>query len=129
MRFWRSERGAGSILGLTVVMVIATALVAASALAAGHQARRQAAAAADLAALAGARSAQAEAGATGLPATDEPCRIAAVVAQRNHAELRDCVVDGVEVEVQVRVEVRSPWSWLPDQTRRARGGPSSPGGS
>lgn len=111
----QDERGAGSVLILAVSMVVVTALLAVAVLVAGQSARRQAAAAADLAALAAAAGVQA--------GVDDPCAVAARIAVENAAVLRDCVVDGVEVEVQVRVEVRAPLSWLPAQQRRARAGP------
>lgn len=109
------ERGSGSVFVLAIVMVIVTALTAVTVLVSGHATRHRAAAAADLAALAGAEHA-----ASGGP---EPCVVARRVARANGAELRDCVVDGGEVEVQVRVAMATVPAWLPDQDRRARAGP------
>jgi secretion/DNA translocation related TadE-like protein len=113
----RREHGAGSVLALSVVMMIMAMLVIAGVLAAGYSARHRAAAAADLAALAGAQRLDAGVG--------DPCEVAAEVAGANGGEIRDCLVDGREVEVQVRVAINSIVSWLPAQDRRARAGPSS----
>ncbi|TDD94754.1 Rv3654c family TadE-like protein [Jiangella asiatica] len=111
----RSQRGAGTVLVLLVVMVVLTALLGVGVLATGHTARRQAAAAADLAALAAARRlASGEV---------DPCAEAERIARANGAALCECVVDGLEVEVQVRVATASGMPWLPDQDRRARAGP------
>ncbi|WP_129666642.1 Rv3654c family TadE-like protein, partial [Phytoactinopolyspora endophytica] len=92
------------------------ALALAGILSAGQSARRQAAAAADLAALAAATHMDRD------PAT--ACTTAEAIAVANGAEMRSCVVDGREVEVQVRVLVTGTGSsWLPPQDRRARAGP------
>ncbi len=112
----RPDSGAGSVLVVSVIMVVLTALVASAALAAGYTARRQAAAAADLAAIAGAQAVS-----TGV----DPCDRAGTVAGANGASLRSCVVDGFEVEVEVQVPVRRPFDWLPEPHRRARAGPAS----
>lgn len=101
-------------------MVVMTALTGVGVLAAGHTARHRAAAAADLAALAAAL--RLAAGAT------DPCAEAAHIARANEAVLRECVVDGLEVEVEVRVATASALPWLPAQDRRARAGPGPPPG-
>ena len=112
------ERGAGSVLVLSVAMVVLTALLGTAVLATGQAARRHAAAAADLAALAAA-------GRLALgPQQLQPCEVAAKVAAANGGRLRECVIDGLEVEVKVTVRVAAPMEWLPDQHRRARAGPS-----
>ncbi|MBB5787599.1 Rv3654c family TadE-like protein [Jiangella mangrovi] len=113
------ERGAGTVLVLAVVLVVMVAVQAVAVLAAGQTARHRAAAAADLAALAAAQ--RLASGAV------DPCADAGRIAQANGADLRDCVVDGAEVEVQVRVETQSALPWLPAQDRRARAGPPRPG--
>lgn len=110
------ERGAGTVLVLGVVLTIATALLAVSVLASGYLARRQAASAADLAALAAATRLADGGG--------DPCRTAAEIAAANFATLRQCAVQGFDVEVAVWVAVPGPMHWLPDQERRARAGPS-----
>ena len=109
------ELGAGSVFMVSIVMAVMVALAAAGALAGGYQARHQAAAAADLAAIAAAKQLDI--------AGSEPCAMAERVAVANGGELRDCLVDGEEVEVQVRVGVTLGPEWLPDQYRRARAGP------
>lgn len=115
----RAQRGAGTVLVLAVVLVVMVVVQAVAVLAAGQTARHRAAAAADLAALAGAQRLSFGAG--------DPCADAGRIARANGAALRDCVVDGTEVEVQVRVEVTSALPWLPAQDRRARAGPPRPG--
>lgn len=118
------ERGAGSVLVIAATMVVVAVLLAVTTLASGYQARHHAAAAADLSALAGAERLRA----TGA----EPCGAARQVSAANGAELRDCAVDGWEVEVVVEVESAGPLRWLPDPRRRARAGvdpPAQPGPS
>lgn len=112
------EHGAGTVLLLSITMVVLVVLQAVAVLAAGHTTRHRAAAAADLAALAAAQR-------LALGAAD-PCADAGRIARANGATLRNCVVDGVEVEVQVRVETTSALPWLPAQDRRARAGPPRP---
>lgn len=114
-----TERGAGTVLVLSVVMVTLVVAQAVAVLAAGQMARHRAAAAADLAALAAAQR-------LAFGALD-PCADAGRIARANGATLRDCLIDGVEVEVQVRVETTSALPWLPAQDRRARAGPPRPG--
>lgn len=114
-----SQRGAGTVFILSIVLVVMVALQAVAVLAAGQSARHRAAAAADLAALAAAnRLAFGSA---------DPCADAGRIADANGAVLRDCVIDGMEVEVQVRVDTMSALPWLPAQDRRARAGPPRPG--
>jgi secretion/DNA translocation related TadE-like protein len=110
-----AERGAGSILILCGVMIVLTALLAASAMGSGHLARHRAAAAADLAALAAAEQLRLGLG--------SPCAEASAVAQTNGGALRECIVDGSAVEVEVAAEVAGPEGWLVDPVRRARAGP------
>lgn len=102
------------ILAIAVSMV---AMLAVSVVAAGQSARRNAAVAADLAALAGAEVVRYGA--------ERACAVAADVARANDGELVDCLVDGYHVEVAVQVEhtgVAAPW--LSDARRRARAGPA-----
>lgn len=113
------ERGAGTVLVLAIMLVVMVAVQAVAVLAAGQTARHRAAAAADLAALAAAQ--RLASGAV------DPCADAGRIARANGAALRDCVVDGLEVEVQVRVETTSVLPWLPAQERRARAGPPRAG--
>ncbi|WP_166345222.1 Rv3654c family TadE-like protein [Phytoactinopolyspora limicola] len=111
----RGQRGAGSVLVLLVVGVVIVVLAAVAVMASGIAARRQAALAADLAALAGAQRVPDEAAA---------CATAEAVARANDAVVQDCVIDGAEIEVLVRVVVSGPGAgWIPAQERRARAGP------
>lgn len=100
-------------MAMLAVAVLAVALAAAvGALGTAVRARHQAAAAADLAALAGAGQ-------------DPPsCRIAADVARWNRAVLRGCTVapDG-SVTVVVAVQV-GPGRGIPPALGRARAGPA-----
>ncbi|NED99130.1 Rv3654c family TadE-like protein [Phytoactinopolyspora halotolerans] len=112
----RTERGAGSVLILTVIGALLMATTVTAIIAGGQAARRQAATAADLAAIAGATRAGQDPSAA--------CAAAAAIAEANGAELSSCTLHGLEVEVQVRVPVRGvASSWLPPQARRARAGP------
>lgn len=111
----RQDRGAGSILILMAITVVMTALLAATVLVSGQLARRQAAAAADLAALTAANQLR-----NGHP---DPCATATVAAEANGGTLSDCVIIGLTVEVQVTVPVTALRDWVPDQSRRARAGP------
>jgi len=113
----RTERGAGTVLAMVVVLVVVAVLWAAGALAAGVTARRSAAAAADLAALAVAQNAA--------HGTVDPCSAGQRVADANGGQLVDCVVMGHDAEVVVEVAVADgPFAWVPDGRRRARAGPS-----
>jgi secretion/DNA translocation related TadE-like protein len=111
----RDERGAATVLVLTMaglLMFIGAALAVVIAIVAAH---RTAQAAADLAALTGAQAA-----AEGRDA----CSAARVVARDNRAELRSCDVTGHVV--QVDVEVAGP-DWLgqsADLGASARAGPA-----
>ncbi|MEE3126903.1 MAG: Rv3654c family TadE-like protein [Actinomycetota bacterium] len=80
-------------------------------------AHRQARAAADLAALAGAG---ALAGATG----HDPCATAGDVAHRNGAEVTSCTSDGSTVEVVVAVDAPSRWGPEAALVGTARAGPA-----
>lgn len=113
-----SERGAGTVLAIVVILVVVTAVWIAGALSAGVTARRSAAAAADLAALAVAQQVA--------RGTGDPCAAGGQVAAANGGRLVDCVVAGYEAEVDVEVTVPDgPFGWVPDARRRARAGPGS----
>ena len=88
----RDERGAAIVWALALVAVIAVFGLAASAVALRVAARQQAAAAADLAALAGAA------------APDDQCAVAAHLADANGATLVDCRTDGTDLVVTVNAE-------------------------
>jgi secretion/DNA translocation related TadE-like protein len=118
-RLANGERGAGSILVLGAVAVALTALLVVLTLAAGYDARHRAAAAADLAALAGA-------GQVGFGA-EPACALARTVAAANGGVLRSCTVEGEQVVVSVAATIVGPTSWLPDPVRWARAGPTTVG--
>lgn len=119
LRHAASERGAGTVLAMMIVMVLVVAVWVAGALSAGVTARRSAAAAADLAALAVADHA-----ARGSP---DPCAAGDRIAVANDGRLVDCVLLGHNAEVVVEVLVPDgPFGWVPDGRRRARAGPESP---
>jgi secretion/DNA translocation related TadE-like protein len=120
-RGWsKVERGAGSILVLSAVMVVLTALLMVATLGGGYLARHRAAAAADLAALAAAGQVWSGPAAA--------CSSAGGVAEANGAVLRSCRVHGEQVEVVTSVEVTGPAAVLGDAARRARAGPGASAG-
>jgi secretion/DNA translocation related TadE-like protein len=108
------ERGAGSVLVLSAIMVVIVTFLAVTTLAAGFAGRHRAAAAADLAALAAAGQLRTSGG--------EPCAEAERVSWANGAALRRCAVVGWEVEVVVSAPGGGPLRWLADPERRARAG-------
>ena len=111
----RGERGAATVLVVTLVgllLFIGAALGVVGALVRAH---RSAQAAADLAALAGA---------TAAARGDDPCAAVAEVATANGATMTGCVPGGLEVRVVV--EVTGP-TWLghgADLVAEARAGPA-----
>jgi secretion/DNA translocation related TadE-like protein len=115
-----AERGAGSLLVLSGVMVVLTALVVAATLGGGYLARHRAAAAADLAALAAAGQVWSGPAAA--------CSSAGGIAEANGAVLRSCRVRGQQVEVVTSVEVAGPAALLGDTARRSRAGPAASAG-
>jgi secretion/DNA translocation related TadE-like protein len=118
---WRAgaDRGAGSILVLGAVAVVLTTVLAVLTLAAAYDARHRAAAAADLAALAGAGRVRV--------GVEPACSLARTVAAANGGVLRSCAVEGEQVVVSVAATIVGPARWLPDPVRRARAGPMSLG--
>ncbi|WP_125612445.1 Rv3654c family TadE-like protein [Specibacter cremeus] len=111
-----TERGAGTVLVVGLVMVLMILLASVLLLAQAAVAARRAATAADQSALAAADAAR------GL-APGEPCRVAGEVAGRNGARLAACTIEGTRGEiVEVRTEVRGP-PLLPAATGHARAGP------
>jgi secretion/DNA translocation related TadE-like protein len=116
------ERGAGSVLVLSAIMVVIVAFLAVTTLAAGYAGRHRAATAADLAALAAAGQLRTTGG--------EPCAEAERVSRANGAALRRCTVAGWEVEVVVSTPGGGPLRLLADPERRARAGlePVAPAG-
>jgi secretion/DNA translocation related TadE-like protein len=87
------ERGAGTVLVLAVVLLLAATTWVGTAVSAVVVARHAAARAADLAALAAAAEAWAQPGTA--------CRTAAAVAAGNRARLVQCRVDGADALVTV----------------------------
>jgi secretion/DNA translocation related TadE-like protein len=112
------DRGSGSVLVITVIMLVAAAMVMVTTLGSGYLARHGAAAAADLAALAAAEQLR-----TG---TGDPCVTAREVSQANGAALLECTVSAWQVEVAVEAAVRTTNGWLADPVRRARAGVEPP---
>jgi secretion/DNA translocation related TadE-like protein len=110
---WR-DRGAGSVLVLSAIMVVVVAFLVVTTLAAGYASRHRAAAAADLAALAAAEELRVAGG--------DPCSAAERVSRANGAAVRQCEVNGWEVEVVVAAAAGGPLRWLDDPARRARAG-------
>lgn len=98
-----------------VVVLVVTALLAAF-VGGAFVAKRRAQAAADLAALAGATSAQAGRNA---------CLAARVVAQRNGADAASCSRTGEDVLVEVRLPTGDLFGYSLTVVGRARAGPAS----
>lgn len=92
------ERGAGTVLAVLVVMVLASALLVGLWAAGWAASRQRAAQAADLAALAGARA---------QVSGRDTCRAAAEIARRNRASLVSCRIEGGVRDVVVRVAVET----------------------
>ena len=121
----RTDRGAdrgaattAAVACLGLLLVVGLALGEVGAWFAAH---RQARAAADLAALAGAGALTGvPAGAAGL----DPCVAAAEVARRNGAEVTSCRAVGSAVEVVVSVDAPSRWGPEAALTGTARTGPA-----
>jgi secretion/DNA translocation related TadE-like protein len=110
----RGDRGSASLLvlvHLVVLVLLASAFAAVTGLVAAH---RQAQAAADLAALAGARAAT---------RGEAACPAAAEVAEANGGRLRACRPGGMDVLVDVTVPAPSWLVAVPDPVGTARAGP------
>jgi secretion/DNA translocation related TadE-like protein len=106
------EHGSMTVVGVGAAAVLMTVCLVGAALAGFVSIQHRAAAAADLAALASARS----------PATG--CRAAAAVAADNGVELEACEVVGSVVTVTVRIKVASVLGHAPTIRSRARAGPA-----
>lgn len=113
----RADRGAATTAAVACLGLLLVVGLALGEVGAWFAAHRQARAAADLAALAGAG---ALAGAEGL----DPCAAAAEVARRNGAELTSCRAVGSAVEVGVSVDAPSRWGPEAALTGTARAGPA-----
>jgi secretion/DNA translocation related TadE-like protein len=108
------ERGGATVLAVTclgLLLLVGAALGVVAAMVAAH---RQAQAAADLAALAGA---------TTIGDGGDPCAAASGVATANRATLLACTVEGSDVHVEVRVTGPRWLGQTGDLTAQARAGP------
>ncbi len=108
------ERGAGTVLAVSMlgfVMLVATTLGLVAGVIRAH---REAQAAADLTALAAAQT---------LVAGGDPCRTAAELASANRGELLDCVATSIDVRVTVRVAGPRWWGLGVDPAAESRAGP------
>lgn len=124
MRRGTSDAGSGTVLVLAVVAVLLTAAGVLAVTVRAHAAALSARAAADLAALAAARTVALPEGivlAVGVaPDGDTACARAETVARRNAAAVTSCAVDRAGV-VTVSVRGGGPWS----ASATARAGPRS----
>ena len=114
----RGEHGAGSVLAAAMLGLLVTVTVAVGGAVGIIATHRIAQAAADLAALAGA---------TALQQGGDPCRQAAVVADRNRASLTRCEVLGWVVTVVVSADTARLPGGVLDLRARARAGPAVSG--
>jgi secretion/DNA translocation related TadE-like protein len=110
----REERGSATVHAALLVGLLATVALLATAIGSVLVGQRKAAAAADLAALAGAAAVQR--GTAG-------CESAADIAGQNEARLVSCEVVGDVLTVQVVTEVRSLFRSSFELRARARAGP------
>lgn len=118
----RAEDGSATV--LVTVLAVALSMCAVAGLVAGAVlvASRRAAAAADLAALAGAEAARATTLGAGFA---DPCASAGAVAAANSAHLVDCAALDGQVTVAVTIEVAPLRLLQVDVPGRARAGPVS----
>ena len=117
----RGEHGAGSVLAVAMLGLLVTVTIAAAGVVGVIATHRVAQAAADLAALAGASA---------LQGGGDPCRQAALVADRNRARLTRCEVVGWVVTVVVSADTARLPGGVLDLRARGRAGPAvrgSPG--
>lgn len=118
----RSELGSASVLVLVLLSVLSALALGAAAVDALLVGQRRAAAAADLAALAAAETLSP--GADRAPGAVGACEEAEQVTVANNARLTGCVVQGLVVDVEVAVEVRSAFGAGWSVPGRARAGPA-----
>lgn len=122
----REDRGAATIFVLVLVAVLGVVAVGGAVAGGVLVGQRRAAAAADLAALAGAEALQVGGGSAS--AGVGACEAAGRVSERNEARLTGCFVEGLEVAVEVTVDVPAvfggEWS-IPGGARAGPGGPGS----
>ena len=110
-----SERGSATLFAVAIIGVVVLVGAALGVVGAMVHAHRLAQSAADLAALAGARSA-----ARG----QDACVAAATIAQANGAEVDQCTVDGFDVRLQVTVAGPHWLGQHHDLSALARAGPA-----
>ena len=110
-----SERGSATVLALPLLGALAVTAVLLGFVAGAIVAQRQAATAADLAALAGAAA---------LQDGGDGCAEAAAVTVRNDAEVVACLVSGAELRVTVRTETAALFGRSLTVSARARAGPA-----
>lgn len=120
------ERGSASVLALVMVSVLVTVALVAGGLSGLLAGQRRAAAAADLAALAGAEAAG-PGGGGGPGLGGGACEQADAIAAANQARLTSCAIDGPEVTVSVDVDVRLLAGVEVAVRGEARAGPSALG--
>ncbi|GAB47426.1 flp pilus-assembly TadE/G-like family protein [Mobilicoccus pelagius] len=134
----RGEEGSATVTALGVVGVLLVLLLATLTLGAASGAAHRAQSAADLAALAGARPAggagaagatgtAGAAGTVGASRASGGCAQARRIAELHGAVLRECHVDGADLEVEVAVTPAGPARRFGDAVARARAGPDRPG--
>lgn len=112
----RDERGAASIVALSLVAVLVLVAVASAGVAAVVVAHRRAQSAADLAALAAAQA---------LQRGGDPCAAGSSIAQAQRSALTGCGVDGPDVVVIASVELPLLLGGSA-VSGRARAGPGTP---
>ncbi len=110
----RHERGSATVMAVSLVGVLSVLAVLLAFVGGAFTTRRKAAAAADLAALAGA---------SGVQVGKDGCARAMTVAHRNGADLAACTIAGPVVEVVVRVETARLLGRALTVTARSRAGP------
>jgi secretion/DNA translocation related TadE-like protein len=118
-----TERGSAAVLVVVMVGVLTALALGGSAIGGLMVGQRRAAAAADLAALAGAAALRPGLGS--LP-TGSGCDRAARVSAENGARLTGCSIDGREVVVRVAVDVSNPFGGGWAVPGMARAGPAEP---
>lgn len=112
---WRADRGSGTVYVVAMLGVLGALTAGAVLVGKAHVAQQQAATAADLGALAGARAL--------VDGTGDPCAAAAAIVHRNGAQLTGCVVEGENLLVSTTVPVGLGSLGLQNATARARAGP------
>lgn len=113
----RGHRGSATVYAMVFIGLLTTLALVAMAIAGLFVGHRKAAAAADVAALAGAAALQH--GAAG-------CEAAGRISAANRVELLSCETSGAVVDVEVALDVQSPFGATFAATGEARAGPAGP---